>query len=91
MYLKVEEVFTCPHCGGHQLEEVMFSVIQSSPVLDMEVDDEGEDAEAHIVEYGDATHDGGEVSHYQCADCGEDLHCGSDDQSLYEYLKGMQK
>ena len=91
MYVKVEKVFTCPRCGGHRLEEVMHSVIQSSPVLDIEVEDEGEESEAHIVEYGDATFDGGVVSHYQCLGCGEELKCEPDDQSLYEYLKEMQK
>ena len=43
------------------------------------------------MEYGDATFDGGVVSHYQCLGCGEELKCEPDDQSLYEYLKEMQK
>ena len=69
----------------------MHSVIRFSPVLDIEVEDNDEESEAHIVEYGDATFDGGVVSHYQCLGCGEELKCEPNDQSLYKYLKEMQK
>ena len=69
----------------------MHSVIQFSPVLDIEVEDTDEESETHIVEYGNATFDGGVVSHYQCLGCGETLECEPNDQSLHEYLRQMQK
>ena len=57
--------FTCPKCGNHTLEEVMVGTVASTDI--------------HVIECGgdifldyvsEPTLDGGEVSRYQCGECG---------------------
>jgi len=54
--------FTCPDCHEHRLEEVMINVTVSSEVNSI--------SEDGCIEYGEQTNDDGEVSHYQCVNCG---------------------
>lgn len=54
--------FVCFKCSGTTLEEVMTGVTVSTTITS--VGDQGD------VEYGEATNENGEVSHYQCLDCG---------------------
>jgi len=64
--VEVETVFTCQRCGGHRLEEVMRDVTQTSVIACVE-----NVAGMLQCDYDDVLCEGGEVSHYQCANCGE--------------------
>lgn len=73
--------FTCPQCGSHRLEEIMIDVVQASEIV--EVNSDGS------LSYGDSTPDGaicGEVQRYQCLNCGLELPCDPNSESLAEYL-----
>lgn len=59
--------FTCPQCQQHCLEEIMVDVSVSSEVAGFDGDD---GASLGLLEYGDQTNEGGEVSHFQCGSCG---------------------
>jgi predicted RNA-binding Zn-ribbon protein involved in translation (DUF1610 family) len=63
--METKDLFTCPECGKHRLEEVMTEVVQSSVIDTIEV--VGDEV---ACEYGLCSYEGGEVSHYQCVDCG---------------------
>jgi transcription elongation factor Elf1 len=78
--MKVDKVFTCPQCGGHRLEEVMVGVISYSEVTDIEQTDTG-----LACEYGETTHDEGELARFQCLDCRHVVAESEDD--LAEFLK----
>ena len=54
--------FKCPKCGQNILEEIMVNCIQASSIDT--ISDEG------FVDYDNASTDFGEVSHYQCLNCG---------------------
>lgn len=77
--MKTEEVFTCPQCGKHKLEEVMIGVIQTTVIDAVEATPEGV-----VYDYGDYSHDGGEVAHYQCGHCGKIV--AEDEDKLAELL-----
>jgi DNA-directed RNA polymerase subunit RPC12/RpoP len=66
--MKVGDIFTCPKCGSHILEEVMCGVIQTTVISDVEEMETGV-----ACDYVEATptYDEGEVTHYQCGHCGE--------------------
>ena len=89
MKMRIEEVFTCPNCSGHQVEEVMSQVVLSTPILEVSVDEEDVDELnlAVSVEYDhdNETTDGGEVEHFQCLHCGEVI--ARSETDLYRYLK----
>lgn len=59
--------FECKNCGCEKLEEIMVNVTQSS-VIDI-IEQESE--ETVYVDYAEVSHDGGEVSRYQCSECGQ--------------------
>ena len=63
--MKTEDLFTCPKCGSHKLDEILVGVIQTTVVTAVELTDEG-----LACDYGDSTHDGGEIAHYECGHCG---------------------
>ena len=54
--------FKCPKCGGDRLDEICTGVIQASEITDIDV-------ENAILDYGETSYDGGELSHYQCLKC----------------------
>jgi len=57
--------FKCPKCGKKVLEEIMVEVVQSSSISEIQ-DDDG----TVYIDYENSSTDGGEVSHYQCVECG---------------------
>ena len=63
--MDTSKAFTCPRCGGHKLEEVMIEVVQTTVITAVECVENG-----LACDYGDCSHDGGEVSCYQCGNCG---------------------
>jgi predicted RNA-binding Zn-ribbon protein involved in translation (DUF1610 family) len=63
--MKTESLFTCPKCGSHKLNEILVGVIQTTEVTAVEQADDG-----LACDYGDSTHDGGEIAHYECGNCG---------------------
>jgi transcription elongation factor Elf1 len=77
--MRVEDVFTCPHCGAHKLEEVLVDVMQTSEVTSLELVDG-----MLACDYGAVTHDGGLVDHYRCVHCDKVI-AGSEDE-LIEFL-----
>lgn len=62
---KIADLFTCPSCGSHRLEEVLTDVVESSEVTDL-----AGDQDDIYLEYGNTSTDGGQVDRYQCLDCG---------------------
>ena len=81
----MELIFNCLECGHNILEEIMTDVIQTS-VLSA-IDDSG------ALDYNGVSSEGGEVSHYQCANCGKSLRdkesdcVVNDPKELAEWLK----
>lgn len=69
--------FNCPNCGKHRLEEVMDNVTVSSTIITISAEP---DEVADLV-YGNQSNDDGEVSRYQCVDCGYTLK-GRDDRDI---------
>lgn len=64
--------FKCPECGGTEVEEVLCDVVQYSVISVIEVPLKGNGA---YIDYDSkrVSHDGGNVSHYQCHKCGKDV------------------
>lgn len=58
----MSHTFTCPNCHEHRLEEVMINVTVSSVIKSI--------SKNGCIEYGEQTNDDGEVTHYQCVNCG---------------------
>lgn len=79
--MRTEAAFTCPQCGSHKLDEVMIAVIQTTEITTVEQTEEG-----LACDYGDCTHDGGEVAHYQCGHCGHIV--ATSEQELAQILFG---
>jgi len=82
---ETEIKFKCSECGDNQLEEVLTGVTVSS-IVDY-IDKDG------YTEYGDhVENNGGEVSRYQCINCGyvlvdDDDGTITDSRDLATYLK----
>ncbi len=81
--------FTCPKCGADDLEEVMEVATVISPITDIEFNED--DPGFHSVEYDHPDVWDGEVSHFQCAKCGQGVrneagHLITDTTSLIEWL-----
>lgn len=74
--------FRCDKCGGNRLEEVMVNAIVTSVVDSIGVDGD--------VEYGAKIIDDGDVSHYQCVNCGK-VFDFVEPQDLVEYLVSQEK
>ena len=55
-------MFECPNCNGGYVTEVMAGRVQFTRI--MEYDDDGKPI------YGDFSVEGGEISHFECSDCG---------------------
>ena len=55
--------FTCPKCGGRNIEEIMADMVVSSEVI--EISPEGGE-----LLYGEQTNEGGHVCSYNCSGCG---------------------
>ena len=79
-YLK----FKCPECSDTRLQEICSGVVQSA-TCDF-ITDTG------IIDYGETSYDGGELSHYQCLKCGYVIRDGNDcnidsEEELVAWLK----
>lgn len=59
------KTFKCPMCGSNLLEEIMTGVTQTSLVNGVEEDG--------FLDYGSSSTEGGEVTRYQCSECGRVL------------------
>ena len=75
--------FTCPDCGGHNIEEVMEDVIVASRVINVW---EGGD-----IDYGEQTNDGGVVDRFQCETCGWEIPAVTNGEELFEYLNKRRR
>lgn len=83
----IAELFTCPDCGRHRLEEVMENVVVTTVLEGI-----GEDGD---VDYGEQSNEHGYVVRYQCVDCGHELVDEDGDhivdaETLWAYLKQQQ-
>jgi len=70
----IEEIFTCPDCGCHILEEIMTDVVQTTRITGIE---DG------IFEYGYTCVDGGVCERIQCMECGFVLKDDNDNTIQY--------
>ena len=83
--------FRCPNpnCKSTVIEEVLVEVTQFSPAVDIVTLSNGGIA----VNYGNPSHEGGEVLHYECQLCGYLLSDGADSipfnesDELFEWLQ----
>jgi len=82
--MKTEDIFTCPKCGSHKLDEVLFAVSQTSSITVIEPNFE---ESSLALDYGGYSHDGGELSHYSCGECGRLI--AKDEKELANFLFGM--
>ena len=76
--------FTCPKCGEHNLEEIQVDVVSTHQIKSINRDGE--------IKYGKTDNEGGEVSHYQCANCGAGIESEhgfdmTDSGELAEWIK----
>jgi len=80
------QLFTCPACGNHMLEEVMVDVTQSANIVDVVGD-----AEAADPEYSATVSDGGVLDRIQCLYCGHVVVSDEDGPDLFERLTVLAK
>ena len=76
---RVVDVFTCPQCDGHQIEEIMADVTVATEVASF-YDDGG-------LDYGEQTNSDGIVDRYQCETCGWAIPA-TDVEELIQFLRG---
>jgi len=76
---EIADVFECPKCGHHQVEELLVNVTQTSQVLSMF-------EKQNRLHYGAVTAEDGEFAAFQCTNCGWKLPV-VDSGSLCEYLQ----
>ena len=80
----MKATFKCSECGSGVLEEILFNVVQTSTIQVIE------DGAVDYVENSIITEEG-EVSRYQCSECGEVVKdkngCTIDDpEELFDHL-----
>ena len=78
--VRVKDVFTCPECEAHLLDEVMNDVMQTTEVTGLALTDGGV-----ACEYGVATHEGGELCRFECGSCGFPV--AEDEAGLVKFLR----
>lgn len=74
--------FTCPTCGLHRLDEVLENVTQFSTMI-MELCDD----DSLAIDYDDHYCENGDITRYQCTDCGYIIPDVSSEEELKEFLK----
>ncbi len=77
--MRINEVFTCSNCGGHEIEEIMVNVTVVTEMASIEEDES--------AEYGDQINEDGEVDRYQCSGCGKTI--AKDRAELLQILRGI--
>jgi rubrerythrin len=82
--VRVKDVFACPVCGSHLLDEVMNEVMQTTEVTGLALTEGGV-----ACEYGDCSHDGGFVINYLCGVCGFSV--AEDEAGLVKFLRQNQE
>jgi hypothetical protein len=82
--VRVQDVFTCPTCSSHKLEEVMDEVMQTTEVTGVALTEMGV-----VCQYGDCSHDGGAVIEYKCGMCGCVI--AENEVELLEFLRSNQE
>lgn len=84
--------FICPNCGDNKIEEIMTDAVVTSDINNIH--------ESGDIDYGESSHEGGFINHFQCRGCGEIVGKDSSQtrgvvtpEDLYNYLKekGMIK
>jgi len=75
--------FKCKECGFNKIEEVMEGVRKYSIISHAEMTDTNYVG----LQYGDCNDEDGELLHYQCAGCGNEIEGCWNPESLYNYLK----
>ena len=80
----VKDVFTCPECGSHKLDEVMDEVMQTTEVTSVALTEAGV-----ACEYGECSHDGGFVINFSCGACGFPV--ADDEAGLVKFLRQDQE
>ena len=70
--------FTCPHCGQHDLQEVMINVVVTSEIKSI--------GEGGDIDYGTQTNEEGEVQSYECKHCGHEIPGLKESPELYDHL-----
>lgn len=80
---EVTALFTCPKCGGHKLAEICVGSVVTSEITSVTKDD-GVNV---VVDYAPAVAaESGELTEYQCGDCGHTLPIAPDPDCLFDYL-----
>ena len=77
---RISELFKCPACGGHRLEEIQVNVTVAT---DVELLGEGGD-----TQYGHQTNEDGVTDRFQCMECGWVLPGAGTTEELYDLLIG---
>ena len=82
--VRVRDVFTCPTCSSHKLDEVMDEVMQTTEVVGVALTEMG-----IACEYGECSHDGGFVINFSCGACGFPV--ADDEAGLVKFLRQDQE
>jgi hypothetical protein len=81
--MRTENLFECPSCGGHRLEELVCAT--RSSVID-KIDESGE------IEYGDVSSDKDVIYGFRCVNCGWVVPDGIVDyEVLWDYLNDPRR
>lgn len=85
--MEIKEYFTCKLCGSHRIDLVETNVTQYTRVYEVVIENR---TGLEPWEFGETDYFGGEMSHYQCADCGERI-AGSNEELMKVLLDGKQE
>ncbi|MCK9279140.1 MAG: hypothetical protein M0P71_00730 [Melioribacteraceae bacterium] len=81
----MKKKFSCPECQCDIVEEVTEHVTVSYPIIQININEE--DVEA---DYDDAINEGGELSRFQCSNCGFIIEASNlEELSKSEYMKSV--
>jgi len=76
--MKVQDIFICPQCDGHRIEEIITNAAVTSEVVDT--------TECGDIKYNTPDIDEGIVDRYQCVNCGYAIPGVSNGVELYAHL-----
>lgn len=78
--------FRCDVCEHDIIEEVLSDVTQYSKISDIEQFDNFPYKTTVALDYGESNVEGGDLSHYQCQECGFLIKATSPEE-LFEFLE----
>lgn len=76
--------FKCPICKKSVIEEILLNVTQASIITDIDQDSESGSV---YLDYGLSSNEGGELSCFQCLECGYVIPACDSPEALLKWLR----